>query len=146
MAINNKKYYFFSLIIMFMLAYYSCTTSKTEDGLYCINCKSENPDSELISIKLTIDDASIGVPLTIYNNKFNPSNSLDIVYDTIVNITSFTIKVATNKYYSIKATYKSGNKTIHAIDGGWFDTQKLTGCQNTCWQTVGGSYDLRLKN
>jgi hypothetical protein len=144
MGINNFKYRHFIIVIIICIGLNACSTSETEEGLYCINCNAEEPDSEQISIKITINNENPSVPVAIYKDKFNPSKNLDTVFSDTIS-SSFSLKVATNKYYSVKATYRSGNKTIYAIDGSWFDTQKLTGCQNTCWKTLGGSYDLRLE-
>jgi hypothetical protein len=123
----------------------SCSTSSSEEGLYCIDCRAEEPDSDKISIDITINSENPEVPILVFKNKYDPTANLDTIFKDTVNSASFSIKVALNKFYSIQASYKSGSKVIHAIDGGLFETKKLAGCQNTCWQTVGGKYDLKLK-
>jgi len=123
----------------------SCSTSSSEEGLYCIDCRAEEPDSDKISIDITINNENPEVPIMIFKNKYNPSANLDTIFNDTVNVGSVSVKVEINKFYSIQASYKSGTKIIHAIDGGLFETKKLAGCQNTCWQTVGGKYDLKLK-
>lgn len=145
MGIKTSGYIKIIITVSFIVLSFSCSTSETEEGLYCINCLKEEPDSANISIELSISNENPGIPITIYGTKFNPENMEDTIYhDTITN-SSFSYKVATNRYYSVVATYKSGDKTIHAVDGGKFDTQKLTGCANACWKTLGGSYYLQLK-
>jgi hypothetical protein len=132
------------ITMIFIVIAFSCSTSETEEGLYCINCLKEEPDSEDISIKLTINNENPKIPITIYDSKFNPENLKDTIYHDTITKSSLTLYVATNKFYSVVATYKTGDITIRSVDGGWFETQKLTGCSNTCWKTLGGSYDLQL--
>jgi hypothetical protein len=147
MEINKKIIcilQWFAVLLLFVSS--ACSTSQSEDGLYCINCKAEEPDSEKVSVKVTINNENHKVPILIFDNKFSLTNTLDTIFYDTVEVSAFSIKLKMNKYYSVEAKYKSGNSTFHTIDGGWFETQKLTGCQNSCWHTVGGSYDLQLKD
>ncbi len=132
-------------LITILLFLSNCKSSETDEGLYCINCRSEQPDSERISIKITINAENKKVPVIVYSGKFNPDHLTEIAFQDTVDMAEFTVKVATDKIYSVKAAYKNGNDSIFAVDGGWFETKKIVGCQNTCWQLVGGSYDVRLK-
>jgi hypothetical protein len=141
------KYFRITFCLSFIvgLILSACTSSGSDEGLYCIDCKPEEPDSANISVKITINNENPKVPIVIFKSKFNRTGNLDTVYADTLSYSAFILKVKLNNFYSVKATYKSGSRKIHAIDGGWFDTKELTGCPKDCWQTVGGSYDLRLK-
>lgn len=148
MAMNNiwiLKYMIALTIITLFLFLSNCRSSETDEGLYCINCRAEQPDSERISIKVTINSENPKVPVIIYSGKFYPDRLTNIAFQDTVDMAEFTVKVATDKIYSVKAAYRSGKDSIFAIDGGWFETKKIVGCQNSCWQLVGGNYDVRLK-
>jgi hypothetical protein len=96
-------------------------------------------------VNVTINDENPKVPLVIYRGKYDPNNIPNV--ETIDTATSSTYKyfVPLNHNFSVKAEYKSGTKTIFAIDGSIFNSQKQDGCDNVCWQIIGGSLDARLK-
>ncbi|HOK52596.1 MAG: hypothetical protein WHT29_08415 [Bacteroidales bacterium] len=146
--VNVKKYFAYHFVFTAFLAgilLSRCNNKTTDEYFYCINCIAEHPDSERIKIKLTINAENQRVPIHIFASKFNPYQTNDTVYSDTLTEGEVTIKVATDKFYSVVAYYKSGNDTIMAIDGGLFETKKIAGCQNTCWQINGGIYDVRLK-
>ncbi len=139
-----KKIIKIIIIFLLILTAIKCNTTSTDEGLYCINCISEQPDSGRISIKISNNVNDTKTRVIIYNGKFNYNNK-DTICDTLID-NSFTFKVLVDKFYSCEAVYYSDGKVIKAIDGGWFESRKLSGCQNECWQLIGGEYDLRLKN
>ena len=132
--------------LLAVILFTRCKSTATDEYFYCYNCIAEHPDSGRIEIKLTINAENPRVAVHVYASKFNPYQPADTVYADTLTSGKVTLKVATDKFYSVVAYYKSGNDTIMAVDGGLFETKKIEGCQNTCWQLSGGSYDVRLKN
>jgi hypothetical protein len=145
MAIKFKQIWPVLWIVLMGSLLLRCNSSSTDEYFYCINCISEHPDSNRIKIKLTINAENPRVPVHVYASKFNPYQPADTVYIDTITSSEITIKVATDKFYSVVAYYKNGNDTIEAVDGGLFEAKKIVGCQNTCWQMSGGIYDVRLK-
>lgn len=147
MAIKNKHMLPVIILTLFVagILLSRCKSTATDEYFYCFNCIAEHPDSQRIKVKLTINAENRRVPIHVYASKFNPYQPADTVFSDTLSSGEITIKVATNKFYSVVAYYKSGNDTIMAVDGGLFETKKIEGCQNICWQISGGIYDVRLK-
>lgn len=147
MAVAKKHSLSFLVLAIFAIGagLTRCSNNTTDEYFYCINCIAEHPDSERIKIKLTINAENSRVPVQVYASKFNPYQPTDTVFADTLTEGEVTIKVATDKFYSVVAHYKNGNDTIMAVDGGLFEAKKVVGCQNTCWQISGGIYDVRLK-
>ncbi|MCX7987151.1 MAG: hypothetical protein N2662_09460 [Bacteroidales bacterium] len=147
MAIKSIFTFKYFIIVAFAtgIVLTQCKSKETDEYFYCISCIAEHPDSERIKIKLTVNNENQKVPVHIYASKFNPFKPSDTILIDTFSTGEITVKVATDKFYSIVAFYKSGNDSIMAVDGGLFETKKIAGCQNTCWQINGGIYDVRLK-
>ena len=146
MGLKNTTHIILSLIFLGTITFTSCTQENTEGGVYCFDCMSSAPDSSDLVVKVTLNSENKSVPIVIYNDKYNPNNEMKVYKIDTVSVPKYTITVPTDSYYSVKAEYKSGSKTINAIDGGFFDAQKQQACDNTCWHVVGGNYDVQLKS
>jgi len=52
-----------------------------------------------------------------------------------------------NEYYSVKAEYNLGEKTIYAVDGDKIKTKFVTEtCDLDCWIITGGIINTKLKD
>jgi hypothetical protein len=145
-----KPLSFILTLLTFILfaGFVSCKNSGNDVSGTCLDCVYEKPDTGSLSVKVTINSENPYVVLTIYKDKFDPARKDTIGYiertDTARTI-NYTVAVPVDKYYSVRARYKSGIKTIYAIDGSIFQAQQQSGCDNTCWQIVGGHLDATLK-
>jgi len=141
----RATYFFWALILLIFSIFFSCSNNNIGSSGDCISCPySEQPDSAILTINVTINSENPFVPLIIYNEKYNPNLSGKFIKDT-ARSGSYSIKVPVNHFYSAKAEYKSGDKIIYAIDGSIFDAQQISGCDNPCWQVVGNNLNLKLK-
>ena len=131
-------------VILVFFAIMGCENTSQEGGVNCVNCIAEKPQFGDISIDLTINSENDSVHLNIYKQKYNDNI---LLADTVIIATHspYIYHVKANQYFSIKAVYKSGNKIINAIDGGEFNAQEQSGCDLSCWQLVGGKYNVKLK-
>ena len=113
------------------------------EGFNCADCYQAKPTWVRLSVFVTINSENPYVPLTVYIGDFE-DNVIDWI-DTSYN-NSFYLDVKPDRYYSVKAEYKDGSKTVFAIDG---DKVKLkentTDCDAACYYQTGGYIDLRLK-
>ena len=65
--------------------------------------------------------------------------------DTAIN-PDYYLWVKVDEYYSVEAKYKSGNKTIIAVDGDKIKTKKNSSeCDETCYWIKGGYINVRLR-
>jgi hypothetical protein len=140
---------YITLFIISLAVFYSCSDD-TGPEVNCYECipyvKATGPDNGLVTIKVTINNENPTVPIVIYDGKFKGTSTDAVVLDTIVSLAKDTFRLPIGPYYSAKATYKSGTKIIHAIDGEALKKQKSVGvCDVTCWTIYGGNIDVRLK-
>ena len=141
----NSAVALFVFALFVALTLWCCSVDDAEGSLYCYNCITTEPDTAEMVIKLTINEQNPAVQLTIYQGEFNTSGQNEVLRIDTITVSNYTIYMHTNKTYSVTATYQSGNRKIMAVDGGVFNRQEQTGCETTCWQLIGGSYDVQLK-
>jgi hypothetical protein len=110
-------------------------------GVNCLDCIEYQPDSTELIIYLTINRENESVPLTVYRG--NAGGELFLL-DTATGKTHY-IMAAIGETYTVRAAYKSGDKTILAFDS---DVMYLADygaeCGNPCYIVKGGIYDLEL--
>jgi hypothetical protein len=141
--IKMKNIFLFCLFFFFIA--FSCkeisSSSDCENPDYS-DCNTNKPVSGQLNIKLTINSENSSVPLVIYTGKIEDNN----LYDTVtVTSGSYSTSVDIDHFYSVTATYKSGNKTIIAVDGDDVKSKSNTNCDSTCYSVQDGSIDVRLK-
>lgn len=109
----------------------------------CDECYDENPEVADLTIKFTINDENPYVRYILYSGTYDSG-------DTIAIDTSYTSEVVwsldTDEYYSVKAEYTKGARTIFAVDGNELRTKKdRSSCDRECYIILGDELDVRLK-
>ena len=139
--INNYKLWFIG--ICFLGLFYSCEKNRgiTVD---CDECYYYEPDSGDLIVYLTINSENPMVPLTIYKDKVD-DEWIEYI-DTAVS-SPYYLWVDLDEYYSVKAEYHSGERTIYAIDGDKIKSKFVTEtCEFDCWIISDGVIDVELKD
>jgi hypothetical protein len=151
LIMNNKilKFSFIAclIVIPLIILMHSCKNEGNDiSDNNCLDCLQEKPDSAYLTIKVSLNhENNYCVPIVIYNDKFDPTrqdSSVYIEYIDTARTVNYKLLVPVNKFYSVRAKYISGQKTIYAIDGSIFEAQKQSGCD--CYQMVGGRMDATL--
>ena len=108
----------------------------------CNDCYGYEPDSASLIVYLSINAENDSVPLTFYKGAFEEGN---IDWLDTATTEELYLKSEINTEYTVVATYRSGNKTIKAIDG---DKMRLYNaadeCGSPCYIIKGGIFDVRL--
>jgi hypothetical protein len=125
----------------------SCKQNTYYNSEDCANydysdCNTTEPLQVGLNIKLTINDENIKVPITIYEGKIE--DNLIVLTDT-VSTSKYNILLPPDKYYSVKARYKKGDKIIYAIGGDHIKKSHTKVCDSTCWSTEEGNINIELK-
>jgi len=110
----------------------------------CSECYSVEPDSGDLIIYLSIESPHLKVPLTIYKDQVDDEyiEYIDTAYSS-----PYYLYVDLNEYYSVKAEYNLGEKTIYAVDGDKIKTRYVTEtCDLDCWVLTGGILNAELKD
>jgi hypothetical protein len=108
----------------------------------CSQCYQVKPEWVRLNVLLTINSENPFVPLSIYvgNVEDNTLDWQDTSYSK-----DYWVDVKPDRYYSVKAEYKKGTKTIFAIDGDKVKLDLLTAdCDQDCYYQRGGNVDVRL--
>ena len=140
-------------IILLLLTFISllligsaCSSEAAGPDVNCFECRNTLPDSGIVTIRLSINDQNKLVPIEVYNASYNENMSDKLVLKDTLSIEKMNYKLPVDQYYSVKATYRSGNKTINAIDGEALKTRNATSyCSQNCWIIYGGQIDVTLK-
>jgi hypothetical protein len=110
----------------------------------CDECYDMEPDSADLIIDLTFNANIWAVPLVIYNGRMEEDSVewVDTAYTTPYNL-----YVAVDRYYSVAAKYKIGDKRIIAIDGNKILVKHVSSdvCGYDCYVVTKGTLDVRLK-
>lgn len=116
-----------------------------EDWIFEVNCNDcydYQPDSANLIINLTINEENDSVPLTFYKGAFEDGV---IDWQDTATVEEFHLYSEIDTEYTVRATYKSGQKTIVAFDA---DKMELSDsgaeCGSPCYIVKGGIFDLRL--
>jgi hypothetical protein len=151
---SGNEIYFFKygsvmnkLLKISILIYFCCVACideiVTPNGS-CINCLSRSDTTAFIYIHLSTSETQPAVPVVIYREKYNPNKLMVVEKKDTAATDTYRLLVSLGHYYSVSAEYIEGGDTILAIDGGVFDIEKVN-CDNPCYQTVGGIYDVKKR-
>jgi hypothetical protein len=140
--VNNVKILWLTVFCFFGL-FNSCEKNRgiTVD---CDECYYEEPDSGDLIVYLTFNSENTRIPLTIYKDQVD-DEWIEYI-DTAIS-SPYYLYVALDEYYSVVAEYKSGDKTIYAVDGDKIKSKFVTEtCEFDCWIISGGVVDAELKD
>ncbi len=109
----------------------------------CSECYTQRPEYAPLTIRLTINKENPEVPITIYLGEFEKDQVR--IQDT-ARYSTVSVDLIPSRYYSVRAEYRVGDKTIYAIDGDEIELKKVSSqCDSVCWVILGGDIDVRLK-
>jgi hypothetical protein len=108
----------------------------------CSDCYTNKPDSADIKMSFTINSENPKVPLVVYKGKVEQGI---VEWVDTTNKESLYLYVKLDQYYSVVATYKSGFRTIYAVDGDKITTRYVTdACNDNCYIVTNNKLDIRL--
>ncbi len=138
-----KRIYPIFLLLTLLIVSISCNEKIFTGDVDCNDCYEIKPDSADIIVHVTINDENPVVPLIVYRGPVE-DNNIEYV-DTSYGDTYY-LYVKVNTDYSVKAKYKSGDKTVYAVDGDKIKIKHVTdACSSDCWVIVGGEFFNELE-
>ena len=127
-------------LVIIISGYSSCNFIP---NVKCSDCNSNKPDSADIKMVFTINSENPIVPLVVYKGKVE--DSIVEWIDTTKSETLY-LYVQLDQYYSVVAKYKSGSRTIYAVDGCKITARnEADACNEECYIVVNNELDVRLK-
>ena len=128
-------------LIIIVSGYSSCDIFP---NVNCDDCYSNKPDSAEIKMSFSINSENPIVPLVVYKGKVEDRK---VEWIDTTNKETFYLYVKIDQYYSVVATYKSGARTIYAVDGDKITTRYVTdACKEDCYIITHNELDVRLKD
>lgn len=135
---------FFSLVLFFSCFFIlSSCKSKYEE---CTeedynNCNTHRPETGLVEIQVTINEENPLVTVQIYEGNFEDGK---LLRENTSKIRYRIEYMDAEKTYSFTATYKKGNDTIRAVDGGTIEVSSYQACEYKCYEVKNLYIDLTL--
>lgn len=129
--------------ILLSISFFSCKRELFTFNVNCDECHTVEPDSADLIVRITINEENEAVPLIFYKGK--AENGIIEWVDTSYTTTLY-LYSRVNEFYSVRAKYKKGDKTIYVIDGDKLITKLVSDvCERDCWIVKGGILDVQLK-
>lgn len=116
-------------------------TESCEDYTY-ETCNLIKPEKSEFIIRLTPGNNNNKTPLKIIKGYLNDG---DTILDTAIYDVLFRYPLPLNEYYTVVATYFSGNDTIYAIDGSKHILKEYLLCDSTCYVVKEGKVIVELQ-
>lgn len=121
------------------------TACEPEDWMLEVNCEDcygYKPDSANLIIYLTIDVENDSIPLTFYRGSYEEGV---IDWQDTATTDEFYLYSKIDNNYTVRATYRSGNRIIEAFDADDMHLYNANSeCGSPCHIVKGGIFDLRL--
>lgn len=130
-------------ILLFLAGNLACEPEDWIMAVDCQDCNEFRPDSADLIVYVSIRQEQDSVPLTFYRE----DSEGEIDWQDTATSDKFYLYSAMGATYTVRAEYKSGEKTIIAWDADEM-TLKDYGeeCGDPCYIIKGGILDLRLKS
>ena len=108
----------------------------------CGECFSYQPDSAILIVRVTINSEYDSVPLTFFRGPFEQG---EIDWQDTATTEEFRLKSEMDREYTVRAIYRSGDRTIIAFDSDEMVLQDAADeCGYPCYLVKGGIFDLQL--
>ena len=108
----------------------------------CGECFDYAPDSANLIINLTINAENDSVPLTFYLGNYEDGV---IDWQDTATTEEFYLYSKMNSSYTVRASYRSGDKLIEAFDADDMELHNAQEeCGSPCYIVKGGIFDVRL--
>lgn len=146
MQMSGKKLYIklisAALLLVFSLKFTACEPEDWMLTVDCADCYGYKPDSANLIVNLTINSENDSVPLTFYLGSYEDGV---IDWQDTATTQEFYLYSAMGSSYTVRATYRSGDRIIEAFDEDKMKLYNAGGeCGNPCYIVKGGIFDLRL--
>ncbi|MBL7112745.1 MAG: hypothetical protein ISS19_12485 [Bacteroidales bacterium] len=129
-----------TIIILVIAAWSAC--DEYMGFVDCKDCFYPEPDSADLTIYLTINNDHPEVPIVVYRG--NVDN--DTYYIDTAVISPYYLYSKIDQFYSVRAEYKVGDRTINVVDGDKVKAKHVSeSCDGECWIITDGVLNVELK-
>jgi hypothetical protein len=130
------------LLVLVLGKFTACEPEDWMLSIDCGDCYGYAPDSADLVIKLTINAENDSVPLTFYLGDYEEGV---IDWQDTATSEEFYLYSEINSSYTVRATYRSGDKLIEAFDADDMELYNANEeCGSPCYIIKGGIFDVSL--
>ena len=131
-----------TVLILFSGKFTACEPEDWMLEINCSDCYGFKPDSANLIVYLTINAENDSVPLSFYLCDYADGV---IDWQDTATTDEFFLYSKMNSRYTVRASYRSGDRIIEAFDSAKMTLYNATAeCGSPCYVVKGGIYDLRL--
>ena len=105
------------------------------------DCDTVEPTWGEMKINLTINEENHAVPITVYYSQLE--DTIIDYYDTVYSEVIY-LELYAGDEYTVTAEYKSGNRTILAVDSDEIEKIAEEMCGETCWSVEDAEVNVEL--
>lgn len=147
MVLKKQKKFSHSrmVILLFMAAFilHACNKDYIDESSDCSECLSFEPYEADLYIKVSLSNENRYIPVVVLRGKLEEHDTVAV--DTISSVTGY-ISVPLNYYYTVVATYQSGDRKIMAVDGDEIKKFNISDvCGDICWVIKGGMLNVTIE-
>jgi hypothetical protein len=147
MVLKRRKTLLSSLqiILLFMALFVlqTCNKDYIAGSSDCSECLSFEPYDADLYVKVSLSNENRYIPVVVLKGKLEEHDTIAV--DTISSATGY-ISVPLNHYYTVVATYQSGDNIIRAVDGDEMKKFNRTDvCGDICWVIKGGIINVTIE-
>ena len=143
-AYPQKLLWLVPFLLVLAIIIFSCNDDNIYDTGDCTDCLSFEPYEADLYIEVSLDSENERIPVVVLRGKLESHDTL--IADTISTKTGY-IMVPLDQYYTVVATYQSGNTIIKAVDGDEIKKNNISNiCGDVCWVIKGGYINVTRKN
>ncbi|RLD56617.1 MAG: hypothetical protein DRI97_07085 [Bacteroidetes bacterium] len=131
-----------ALLVLVSGKFTACEPEDWMLSIDCGDCYGYAPDSANLIINLTINAENDSVPLTFYRGDYEEGV---IDWQDTATTEEFYLYSKMNSNYTVRATYRSGDKIIEAFDADNMELYNANAeCGSPCYIVKGGIFDVAL--
>jgi hypothetical protein len=131
-----------TLLVLVLGKFTACEPEDWMLSIDCADCYGYAPDSANLIINLTINTENDSVPLTFYLGNYEDGV---IDWQDTATQEEFHLYSKMNSSYTVRATYRSGDRIIEAFDADEMTLKNAKEeCGSPCYIVKGGIFDLSL--
>jgi hypothetical protein len=133
---------FFWVFITVLLV--SCNEKIFTGNVDCDQCYVDKQENADLVIDLSVNKKYPAVPVWVYEGDVEDDN---LVYSDTAYSTPYYVYVRVGRKYSVKAEYRSAEKTIYSVNGTNLKTLVVTdACDETCYIVENQTIDVKLRS
>ncbi len=131
-----------ALLVLVLGKFMACEPENWTLQVDCGDCLEFKPDSANLIIYLTINAENDSIPLTFYRGDYEDGV---IDWQDTATTEEFYLYSKMNSSYTVRATYRSGNRIIEAFDADDMHIYNANEeCGSPCYIVKGGIFDVSL--